>query len=428
MKRYSKYNYHLDYLKGKTLLYNTSSDQVLVVDNQLFSLFTGCAEDPLRLRDLHPQFFKSLEDKGFIIEDTVDEYEREVARFKEESENNRCPQITINPTLDCNLRCWYCYESHLNGSRMSDAVLASVKLYLEKTIASDLTERMVVSFFGGEPLMYYREIVMPLIMFMQTLRERYNKSIDYYMTSNGTLLTKDIVDSLVDNNIRLNLQITFDGGHEEHDKTKFFQDKSGSFAIVRNNVIYAVKSGLPVLVRCNYTDRNIESFKKLPYEFDSVKDMENVEFKFHKVWQAKGSENLHESLLAVKKKFSDGGYGISDQTGQRGICYADKKRNVVINYDGGIYKCTARKFNAENSVGVLNPEGEIVYNRNIDRWQDVKYKSEACKECIIFPICGQTCIQNIMESNNPFGCVANNSDKNIEKIIRSRLSTVISDI
>ncbi len=72
MKRYSKYNYHLDYLKGKTLLYNTSSDQVLVVDNQLFSLFTGCAEDPLRLRDLHPQFFKSLEDKGFIIEDTVD--------------------------------------------------------------------------------------------------------------------------------------------------------------------------------------------------------------------------------------------------------------------------------------------------------------------------------------------------------------------
>lgn len=428
MKRYSKYNYHLDYHGDKMLLYNTCSDQIMVVENKLFQLFTECAENPQRLENLHPQFFESLNNKGFIVDDGVDEYEREVARLKDEAENNRCPQITINPTLDCNLRCWYCYEGHLCGSRMSEETFNSVKLFLEKTLASDATERMVVSFFGGEPLMYYREVVRPLIAFMEELKAKYNKNIDYYMTTNGTLLTKEVVDDLVDNRICLDLQVAFDGNESEHNKTKFFKDKSGSFAVVRDNVLYAVEKGLPVLVRCNYTDKNIDSFKDFVTEFESVKDKENVEFKFHKVWQAKGSDNLHKSLLAVKEAMSECDYTVSDQTGQKGTCYADKKRNLVINYDGCIYKCTARNFKPEISIGKLTSGGDIVYNGRITKWSDVKYKSAACRDCIIFPICGQTCTQNVMERKGYDGCVADNSEKTIDKIIRSRLSTIISDI
>ena len=43
-------------------------------------------------------------------------------------------------------------------------------------------------------------------------------------------------------------------------------------------------------------------------------------------------------------------------------CYADKKNTVVVNYNGDLYKCTARDFVSKNREGTLTADGDIHWN------------------------------------------------------------------
>ena len=58
-------------------------------------------------------------------------------------------------------------------------------------------------------------------------------------------------------------------------------------------------------------------------------------------------------------------------------CYADKRNSAVINYNGDIYKCTARDFTSENRAGFLNEEGEFVWENNyLERRMDSNSKNK----------------------------------------------------
>ncbi|WOC53178.1 hypothetical protein BPO_p0095 (plasmid) [Bergeyella porcorum] len=41
-------------------------------------------------------------------------------------------------------------------------------------------------------------------------------------------------------------------------------------------------------------------------------------------------------------------------------CYANKINHSTINYDGIVYKCTARDFNLKNHEGRLSSDGNII--------------------------------------------------------------------
>lgn len=72
-------------------------------------------------------------------------------------------------------------------------------------------------------------------------------------------------------------------------------------------------------------------------------------------------------------------------------CYADKKNQACINYNGLVYKCNARNFDEENALGVLNEQGTIIWNEKENIWMDSKLKNQPCKDCIILPICAGGC-------------------------------------
>lgn len=376
------------------------------------------------MQDIHPDFFSALINQGFIVDENKNEYDSLVSRLKQEATDGKCIHITINPTLDCNLRCWYCYESHLGNTYMNDSTLNAVISLIDHILNSDV-ERIVLSFFGGEPLLYYWEIIRPIILESQNKSRQCNKSIDYYMTTNATLLSDDIIDDLVSNNIRMDFQVAFDGDRTNHNKTKFFKDKQGSYDIIRHNISNAINKNFPVLIRCNYTHENIISFKNLADDFQNICSSNNLEVKFHKVWQEKDTDTLYKNLLEVKAYFHEKDYNVCDNIGNKGICYAENIYNFVVNYDALIYKCTARNFTQSNSVGKLCTDGTIHYNNNYNKWIDSKYKSNDCATCIIFPICMQTCTQNIIDANNKSTCMANNTNKAIDTIIRSRISDLL---
>ena len=75
------------------------------------------------LKEIHPSLYELLIKCGFIVLSAHDEMKSWVDEINSNLQSDDYVRITINPTLDCNLGCWYCYESHLKGSLMSKDTL-----------------------------------------------------------------------------------------------------------------------------------------------------------------------------------------------------------------------------------------------------------------------------------------------------------------
>lgn len=78
-------------------------------------------------------------------------------------------------------------------------------------------------------------------------------------------------------------------------------------------------------------------------------------------------------------------------------CYADTIRQSVVNYDGTLYKCTARNFaDHKASVGYLNDEGIPVWNQNYYKhYLKPVFDNNKCRDCIFLPVCLGVCSQNL---------------------------------
>ena len=63
------------------------------------------------------------------------------------------------------------------------------------------------------------------------------KEIEYSMTTNGTLLNKEVIEYLVKNNFKITVSI--DGPKEVHDRSRHFADTDkGSFDVILENLRY----------------------------------------------------------------------------------------------------------------------------------------------------------------------------------------------
>ena len=81
-------------------------------------------------------------------------------------------------------------------------------------------------------------------------------------------------------------------------------------------------------------------------------------------------------------------------------CYADNYNQAIINYDGNVYKCTARDFSSEQPSGKLNSLGLIEWNAPLllDRLAlDIPQK---CKDCLLLPSCTGICSQKKVEAKD----------------------------
>lgn len=422
--RQSIYNHTLRTTDGKVVIYNALSDNVLLLLPELHEIYENYMENPEEISRIHPDFFEALKGKGFIVEDSVDEYEEALKKVKEQERNEGRAQITINPTLDCNFRCWYCYEKHLSGSKMSDTVYASCLKFLEKTIKRDDIKHVVLSFFGGEPLLYYADIVKPLIEFSKACAETNGKNIDFYMTTNGFLLSESVVEDLSEIGVLIDFQIAIDGNEEGHNKIKFLKGGTGTYTTVIQNIIQIAKKGHPVTVRCNYSSDTIKSFVDVAEDLTEIASYENVTVSFHKIWQASESEQLEKDFAKVVDAFREKGFFLSISGGENWLCYADQRNNAVLNYDGRVYVCTARNF-GENHVGILSENGDIAFNERYEQRFSVKYKSDTCKRCKIFPTCMQGCSQDVLEYKDINQCVRDNSPHAIEKVVKERVCRIL---
>ena len=99
--------------------------------------------------------------------------------------NNAVHTVFVMLGPKCNLRCRYCLQSPLRADREREAVDPEVLEFI-RDIARNQCEPVSVHFYGGEPLMYQREVR----EIIEALDEEPN--IRFSMISNGTLLTDEL--------------------------------------------------------------------------------------------------------------------------------------------------------------------------------------------------------------------------------------------
>ena len=99
-------------------------------------------------------------------------------------------------------------------------------------------------------------------------------------------------------------------------------------------------------------------------------------------------------------------------------CYADYKSSIIINYNGDIFKCTARSFNHHERIGILENDGNITETERAKLYNINRFRPQ-CRSCKLLPIC-VICIQKKIENNT---CEIKKED--IDCQLRMKLMAVI---
>lgn len=416
----SKFNTSIFY-NGKFIYHNSLTQHFLLLEPLLMDLVkaAGNENNIMGIEQVHEELYRSLLINGFIVPKETDEIQKVRELINEVDNQDQSYHLMVNPTMNCNFKCWYCYETHIKGSKASPGTLEKITNLVENIMTNKPgLKQFILSFFGGEPLLYYEDVVLPLMQYTVHAAKHHGLALGVSFTTNGFLITKDMVEDFLKYNVT-GLQISFDGNKEQHDQTRYVSKSRGSYDVIVENIKLLVRKGIPVTMRINYTEKNLigledvlESFSDLNYE-----QRQQITLSMNKVWQ-ETNEDLGNQVVDFKERSAEFGFKLPDAfQGNlvRNSCYADKRNQSVINYNGDVYKCNARDFTKDNREGILL-EDEILWNHKMEDRMSIKLKNKPCLECSILPICGGGCSQQALEYQGKDYCV-NDFDENKKKDI-----------
>lgn len=202
-----------------------------------------------------------MRQKSFLVPAEVDEVEALVAGWQAADRNPGSFSMIVNPTFGCNLRCWYCYEEHGKMPLMKPFVLASIYRLLERKTTDPALRRLNVSFFGGEPLLGFKDVVAPLLAFAARLSREKGLVLTSNFTTNGVLLTDEVLDTLEKVGLTepATFQISLDGNKDYHDRSRV---EAPTYDIIVRHMRNAARRRFPVFARLSYTADGYETAYK----------------------------------------------------------------------------------------------------------------------------------------------------------------------
>lgn len=145
-------------------------------------------------------------------------------------------KVTLSLTHRCNLTCRYCYAG---SAAKKDMSLETAQKCLDLALETVPAEKSLnLCFFGGEPLLRF-DLVRKITAYTYQKAAALNKSVRLSITTNGTLVTPEVIDFAADQN--LHLCFSLDGPQDLHDRNRIFHNGRGSFASVMARLELALK-------------------------------------------------------------------------------------------------------------------------------------------------------------------------------------------
>ncbi|MFZ4671258.1 MAG: radical SAM protein [Flavobacterium sp.] len=427
--KYSKYNSILQLSDLLSVLYNSKEDKSIIISNSKTDLLKF---SPEYLANQDSEIYNNLIQINAIVADDKNELQEVIELGKQIENNDEYYKLIINPTMGCNFSCWYCYESHIVGSKMSKSNVDKIIKFIDNILLEKPNLKTFdLAFFGGEPLMYYSKVTRPIIDYYRTKYEIHkNINFEISFTSNGYLLSDIILNHLIEKNDYKHFQITLDGNREEHNQVRVAQKEEGSYDVIIESIRRLLENGVEVVLRVNYTALTAYSVGDILNDISHFTDANkrNLSIDFHRVWQDKEEvADIDEFINSIKESFENSNFRVVRNDIVENFkkpCYADRENEVVINFNGDIYKCTARDFSKENSYGFIDDNGKLNWNDKIETWKKLKIQSKACQSCRILPLCGGGCHQINLELLGTDSCQMGYSEEKKDEIILTRLENL----
>ncbi len=175
------------------------------------------------------------------------------------SEQPIVKSLCLHIAHDCNLRCKYCFASTGGfGAVRSLMSKETGEAAVEFAITgSGARTNLDIDFFGGEPLMN-PSVVRHLVDYVRRREGETGKNIKLTLTTNGTLLTDEMLEFL--NARRVLLVLSLDGRPRVHDGMRPFPGGEGSYKSAAGAFKKAIDSrqGKNYYLRGTYTSENLD--------------------------------------------------------------------------------------------------------------------------------------------------------------------------
>jgi uncharacterized protein len=375
---------------GSFLLYSTKKGSIV----RLSAAMLAAAQNNT-LTEQHRETLKRLE----VVVDDLKAERAAMANLVDSTnaKSNRFSAIIVL-TLDCNLACPYCYEEGFRGDfAMSLATAGLLVEHVKKQI--ELGREVQLRFYGGEPLMnipLLRQIAEPI----RAAADAKGSKFSFSLVSNGTLLTRQVVSSLLPLGLT-SAQLTIDGPKEIHDSQRPFASGAGSFEVILDN-IKEIHDLLTLKLGGNFTQENYREFPGMldallergidpalldPIMFAPVlpksgealpKDLGGCCLSSEEPWLAEAICYLREETLKR---------GFAAVRPAMGVCMVELDNELVVNWDGSLYKCPSFMGWPELSVGTLESGiKDFSESHNLTLWHN-----DECLDCEYLPLCFGGC-------------------------------------
>lgn len=375
---------------GLFLLYNTFNNTFALQNSSKHDLWEKECDEIIKA---DPKFYQDLLDKNYIVDNDLDEFETVKYRKILMQQSSGMYHVMVNTTLDCNLNCWYCYENKISGSCLDNATKNAIKKNISFEYECERYSTLKVSFFGGEPFMNF-DAIKEILDYARSFCDRHVINLIADFTTNATLITQECVEYLKGFNCQF--QITLDGNREIHNTIK--KNKLNPSEDSYRETLETLKmidGNIPkrwVAVRINFDNRILRHIEEIIDDI-SFLDRRNTFVILKKVWQVSTEMVDKDALVSAMQKILDRKFVLDYYIMPKGcVCFAERRRMTLFNYDGKIFKCSTITFDEKESMGSLDKESGIVnwnITKTVEWFKDML--QEKCKLCKWFPVCLGPC-------------------------------------
>lgn len=227
-------DYHVFREKDKCYLYLPTYKQAFIIKDDEYHVLE-----------------QNLPRKNIILKSYSDKLKD--SRKQKNSVDNKRYELYLCVSNDCNARCIYCYAQFGNYGKpkgiMTEAVAYDSIDYFFNHISDDAL--VIVTFFGGEPLMASNIIKKSCMYITNKYTDR---KVEFHITTNATLITDDIADLFL--KYRFKVVISIDGGATIQNVQRPLVGGTDSFEKIIRIIPELFERRIPVAARGTYVVGN----------------------------------------------------------------------------------------------------------------------------------------------------------------------------